>query len=260
MGSVRVYIVLPDLSESKAEALCSLAGRWRPVDVLVSYTVLRWKPAVMPRLRRLKSEGCIGRVMIDSGAYHIMRLGEQVDPAGYAEYLGKHRGLADTVVAPDIPGSPGETLERTLEFMRHYQGSFIPVLQGGGISDYRACLEDMIDYGILERAPRLPDGRALIGIGGLDGAKKRVGFVSSLLESLPREGYAYHVFGVGVRVLRGLRRRGLLGNVYSVDSSGWLSEIMWRRRTVYRAETPVEANMHAIHGYLLKAEAAVAEA
>ncbi|MCE4628260.1 MAG: queuine tRNA-ribosyltransferase family protein [Desulfurococcales archaeon] len=254
--SVELFLVLPDLGGSKVEALRSLCVEGVRASVLVSYTVLRWKPGMMPRLSSLRGEGCLGRVMLDSGAYHLMRLGERVDPGEYAEFARSAKELWDIVVAPDAPGKPGETLERTLEFASSYSGSFMPVLQGEDEEGYARLLRSFEREGLTDRAPRASEGRPVIGIGGLDGERKRVGYVSRLLKRLPEE-YSYHLFGVGIRVLRGLRRRGLLGRVYSVDSSGWLAEIWFRRRTVYGASGVVEANLAAMRAYIGKAQAAV---
>ena len=131
----------------------------------------------------------------------------------------------------------------------------MPVLQGEDEEGYSRLLRSFEAEGIIDRAPRAPDGRPIVGVGGLDGDRKRVGYVSRLLRRLPSD-YSYHLFGVGVRVIRGLRRRGLLDRVYSVDSSGWLAEIWFRRRTVYGASGVVEANLAAMRAYIGKAQAA----
>lgn len=252
---VELFLVLPDLGGSKVEALRGLCAEGVRASVLVSYTVLRWKPSMLPRLASLRVEGCLGRVMLDSGAYHLMRLGESVDPGEYAGFARSARELWDIVVAPDVPGRPGETLERTLEFASVYAGRFMPVLQGEDEEGYSRLLRSFEAEGLIDRAPRAPDGRPIVGVGGLDGDRKRVGYVSRLLRRLPSD-YSYHLFGVGVRVIRGLRRRGLLDRVYSVDSSGWLAEIWFRRRTVYGASGVVEANLAAMRAYIGKAQAA----
>ncbi|MEB3860645.1 MAG: hypothetical protein GSR84_00310, partial [Desulfurococcales archaeon] len=87
-------------------------------------------------------------------------------------------------------------------------------------------------------------------------------YIAALVREAERE-YPWarlHLFGAGARILAGLARRGLLGQVYSVDSSGWLAEIMWRRRTVHNADTPLEANARAIEAYIEKVRQAVEEA
>ena len=260
MRYVKVLLVLPDLGKSKAVAIRSLAARGKRVDILVSYTILRWKPGMVGRLLSLRESGSVGLTMLDSGAYHAARVGASVDPLEYAEFASGLDGLWDLIVAPDMPGDPGLTLSRTRLFASIFPGPFVPVLQGGSVGDYLSSLEAHIMEGLLDRAPRLPDGRRLVGIGGLDGDKRRISFVAELLEKLPGEELAYHLFGAGLRILKGLRRRGLLWKVYSVDSTGWLAEIMYRRRTVYKASTTLEANTAAIAGYLEKAEKAVGAA
>jgi hypothetical protein len=71
---VRVYIVLPDLGDAKYYAIRRLGEEGVYVNVLVSYTILKWKPSTIVRLIELKDEGYLGSVMLDSGAYHMMRL------------------------------------------------------------------------------------------------------------------------------------------------------------------------------------------
>ena len=164
-------------------------------------------------------------------------------------------GLAGYVVAPDVPGAPGETLRRTLEFSWLYPGEFVPVAQPPrGAPDPRAHageLQRLAGEGLLDRAPRVPGGR-LVGLGGLDGARRRAGYVTGLLEAVEELGLGVrvHLFGAGARLLRSIARRGLTRLVHSVDTSGWLAEIMFRRRSVYAAHTTIEANVAAIEGYL----------
>jgi hypothetical protein len=208
-------------------------------------------------LRSLLRERVIEEIMLDSGAYHLARLGEEVDVIEYSSFV-YGEPIWNYVVAPDVPGDPDLTLERTLLFAQFFDDNFIPVLQGERADDYPLFLERLDSLGLIERAPRVLGGLPLIGIGGLDGPKKRVGFVSRIVELLSDYSVALHIFGVGSRVLRGLSRRGLLENVYSVDSSGWLAEIQWRRRTVYGARNTIEANALAIHGYLDRVERAIA--
>ncbi|MEB3789835.1 MAG: hypothetical protein GSR72_08105 [Desulfurococcales archaeon] len=254
--SVRLFIVLPDVSEAKSEALAKLGANGSRPDVLISYTIVKWKPISLERLRALRRRKVLGYVMLDSGAYHLMKIGEEVDVEAYTRVIEENRDLWDFVVAPDVPGDPRATLERTLWFMESYSGEFLPVLQGNSPRDYVLFLEELASYGVTDRAYTV-DGKPVIGVGGLDGYKKRVSFVAEVVRMLARYNVLLHIFGVGIRVLKGLRRRGLLKNVFSVDSSGWLAEIQWRRRTIYGAVTPVEANMHAIRGYLGRAEGLV---
>ncbi len=256
-----MFIVLPDLGETKYRALARLGSAGMPVDVLISYTTLKWKPSAYRRIQELRRRGLVRGVMLDSGAYHIMRLGEEVDLEDYSRIASE--GPWTFVVAPDVPGDPPATLERTARFSVIYEGRFVPVIQGGQMEEYAENMRALWSLGLLDRAPVAGDGRPLVGIGGLDGRKKRTNFVSSLISTLAREARelgldpTFHLFGIGVRVLKGLARRGLLRYIYSVDSSGWLAEIQWRRRTVYNANTPLEANLKAIEAYIAKAEAAV---
>jgi len=257
---VRVFLVLPDVSVAKVRALCGAAGRLGgPLDVLVSYSTLLWKPVALGRLRRVVGGGCVSPVLLDSGAYHLATRGLQVDVEGYASLARRLsvEGVAGLVVAPDVPGDPGATLERSLSFSRVYPGSFVPVLQppGGGPVDpvlHAAQLLRLEEAGLLDRAPRLPGGRVLVGVGGLDGARRRAPYVAGLVRILAEDyGYAaLHLFGAGARLLRSLARRGLLDAVYSVDTGAWQAEIRYRRRTELGAEGVVEANTLAIERYL----------
>jgi hypothetical protein len=247
---VRAFLVLPDLSARKAEALCKAGA----IDVLVSYTIARWKPSILERLDALKGKGCLRGVMLDSGAYHRLK-GFQVDPRDYARLALEHRSLWDLLVAPDSIGDPQGSLERTLEFAGLYPREFVPVAQPppGSLDPRRHALEAerLAVRGLLERAPKIPGGR-LLGVGGLDGARRRVSYIARLVEEIEGLGLGVrlHLFGVGARILRGLASRGLHTIIYSIDSTGWLAEIMFRRRTVYNAEDVVEANARAIRGYL----------
>ncbi len=241
--------MLPDVSETKARALEALSGSGLGVRVLVSYTTLTWKPGGLSRLRGLVEGGVVAGVMLDSGAYHAMALGVRVDVGEYAR-LALAAGVPwELVAAPDIPGDPGATLARTREFMEAYPREFLPVLQGQSVEGYLGSLNDLERIGAVERAPRLPRGVRLLGIGGLDGERSRAGFIARLLEALP-EGYMFHLFGVGARTLRALSRRGLLWRVYSIDSGGWLAEIRYRRRTIHRARGTLEANIAAMRSYI----------
>ena len=266
---VRVFLVLPDLSGAKAAALRAASRLVGPVDVLVSASTLAWKPGVEARLASLRLEpGVLGLVMLDSGAYHHARGAARVGVEWYAGLAARLAtgGLADLVVAPDVPGDPEETLRRTLEFAPAYPGQFVPVAQPPrGPPDpagHARQLDSLARHGLLERAPRLPGGRVLVGLGGLDGPRRRTAYLAGLLGVVEGEwpGVALHLFGAGARHLRALARRGLLHMIYSVDSTGWLAEIRYRRRTVYNAASVEEANASAIIGYLGRARAATGEA
>ena len=259
---VRVFLVMPDLSEAKAEALKLAARRGVRVDILVSATILAWKPSVEARLAVLREESSIGSVMLDSGAYHHARGDAEVGVTWYAGLAARlaGEGLVDYVVAPDIPGDPRATLERTLEYAEAYPGPFIPVAQPPrGHPDpkrHAAALEELEKHGLLDRAPRDNGGARLVGIGGLDGPLRRAGYRTKLVEEIEKEwgprAVALHLFGVGARLLKSLAKRGLARIIYSIDSTAWLAEIRWRRRTVYNATTTLEANLAAITGYIAK--------
>ncbi len=265
---VRVYLVLPDVSKSKVRALCGASHRRGAVlDVLVSYSTLLWKPVAAERLSLLVSRGCVSPAMIDSGAYHLATRGLEVDVASYAATARRlvADGVAGFVVAPDVPGDPWATLARSLEFAEVYPGEFVPVIQPpprGGPDPvlHAAQLAELEAAGLLERAPKLPGGRVLVGVGGLDGNRRRTAYVAELVR-LVWEGYGWaglHIFGAGARLLKSLARRGLLDAVYSVDTGAWQAEIRFRRRTELGAEGVVDANVRAIVRYLERVAGALA--
>jgi hypothetical protein len=249
---------MPDVSEAKAWALCRVGG----VDVLVSYSTLTWKPVALGRLSALRAGGCVAMVMLDSGAYHHGRGALRVEVEGYAGLAEAYGWLFDLVVAADVPGDPGATLERSLRFAELYSGPFIPVAQpppGEPSPEAHAgSLEELEASGLLSRAPR-PRGRPLAGIGGLDGPRRRARYLAALVSRIAESwSLDLHLFGVGARLLASLARRRLLHHVYSVDTGAWQAEIRWRRRTVYKADGPLEANEAAIRGYLERVAAALA--
>lgn len=264
---VRVFLVLPDVSEVKVAALCGVAGLLGGgVDVLVSYTTLLWKPSTVSRLARLVAEGCVRPVLLDSGAYHLATRGFMVSIEGYAAMARRlsSAGVAGLVVAPDVPGDSMATLARSLEFAFAYGGPFMPVLQPprGSPPDplaHARAFEALEAAGLLELAPRLPGGKVLVGVGGLDGARRRTSYVASLIDAIDKlYGYAaLHIFGAGARLLRSLARRGLLSAVYSVDTGAWQAEIRYRRRSGLGAETTLEANKLAIARYLERVRRAI---
>ncbi len=235
--------------------------------MLVSATIVAWKPSVEARLAALRAESTVGSVVLDSGAYHHARGDAEVGVDWYARLAARlnRAGLVDYVVAPDVPGDPRATLERTREFSQAYPGPFIPVAQPPqGKLDPRAhagSLDELARHSLLDRAPMVEGGRSLVGIGGLDGPLRRASYLASLVEEVERKwgsrSVALHLFGVGARLLKSLARRGLTGIVYSVDSTAWLAEIRWRRRTVYNASTTIEANLAAITGYIAKITASL---
>lgn len=236
-----VFIVLPDLADSKVEALCELSG----VNVLVSYSIFIMKPSALGRLRQLRE--CTRLLMLDSGAYHHAKGEVYVDVKVYARFAERYGGLFDYIVAPDVPGEPQATLERTVRFMQYYKGSFVPVLQ----PPYLRSFIMLAEAGALERAP-MPGYFLLVGLGGLLGRK--LGSIERLREVLgeaERLGLdiRFHVFGAGARLLRSLAKRGLINSIYSIDSGAWLAEIMYRRREL-GARGEAEVNAAAIRRYL----------
>ena len=254
---LKVYLVFPDLGGAKAEALCRLARGGLLVDVLVSYSIFLFKPVTRRHLERLRAGSCLGSVMLDSGAYHVAFRGLSLDPENYAVGASSLRGHVDLVVGPDVPRRPRESLERLRRFSASYPDSFLPTLQSESLDPegYIESLEALESSGLLARAPRVDGGRPLLGVGGLVGAPVRA--VARVVEAISDScDCLLHLFGANVRMVRGLARRGLLDRVYSIDTSGWLSEIRWRRRTLYRARSTLEANVKAIQGYIEKVRVA----
>jgi len=237
---VKVYLVMPDLSWAKVEALARLSHE-RPVSILVSYSTFKLKPVTLERLRELRRRAYSLEVMLDSGAYHMARLGLEISVASYAEFAFKHLNLFDIVVAPDVPGDCGATLERTLEFKRLYRGPLLPVAQGRTVNEYLSC------YMRLEEA-ELVDGA--LGVGGLDGDRRRVGFLESLLAELCTGTVKLHLFGIGARLYKTLALR--YGScVVSIDTGAWQAEIRYRRTTELKTDGDiVELEYRAMKRYL----------
>lgn len=240
---VEVFIVLPDLADSKINAICRLE---EPVNVLVSYATFLMKPSNTSRIERLRK--CVeGKIMLDSGAYHFARKSLYVDVKAYAKFAKRYDGVFDFVVASDVPGDWQGTLERTLRFAELYEGDFIPVLQHIHLKMFWVFLE----AGIVARAPRA-NGSYLLGVGGLDGERRRVNYVADVVFALRRNArylgfpVKLHVFGAGARLLRSLAKRGLLDVVYSVDTGAWQAEIRYRRRSELGADGVGEAELNAI--------------
>jgi len=236
---VKVYLVMPDLSRAKVEALARLSLE-RPVSILVSYSTFLLKPATLERVRELRGRAYSLEVMLDSGAYHMARLGLEVGVADYAGFASRHRGLFDVVVAPDVPGDCGATLRRTLEFGRLYGGPFLPVVQGRSLDEYALCRVMLWEAGLAGE---------VLGVGGLDGERRRPGFLGSLLGRLCG-GARLHLFGVGARVFKALAPK--YGDcVESVDTGAWQAEIRYRRRTELGADgDTAELEYRAMKRYL----------
>ncbi len=247
----KVFLVFPDLGGAKAEALCMLKRRGVNVNVLISYATLRYKPTTFGKLVKLKQNNCLGEIMLDSAAYHVAFRGLKLSPEEYAEQAKKLSEIVDIIVGPDIPRNPEQTLERLLKFSEIYGEQFIPTIQSKGPSrEYVESLRLLEKHGIIKHAPYI-NGKPLIGVGGLVG--KKVKEVAEIVKTISLNCKCYlHLFGVNLRAIRGLARRSLLEHIYSIDTSGWLSEIKWRRRTTYSAKSTLEANYLAIMGYIEK--------
>jgi hypothetical protein len=238
---VKVYLVMPDLSRAKLEAIVRLSGEL-PLSILVSYSTFKLKPATLDRLRELRSRAEV-EVMLDSGAYHMRRLGLDVRVEDYASFVQSNPRLFDVIVAPDVPHDCGSTLFRSFRFSKLLGNppDVMMVLQGVTLNDYIKCY----------RLHRLAFGELhYVGVGGLDGARRRVGFLSELLGNLCNMGLELHLFGIGARLARLLATRGY-NCVKSTDTMAWLHEIKFRRRDELGVDgNLVELNYRAMRRYL----------
>jgi hypothetical protein len=232
----KVYLVMPDLSRPKLEALVLLSREVGGLGILVSYSTLKLKPKTLDRLRELRGRADVS-VVLDSGAYHVARLGLSLDVREYAELASRNDNLFDIVVAPDVPGDPGLTVVRTIKFSRLYAGEFMPVVQGRSVEEYVRCYRELSHLG-LARYHRL-------GVGGLERFKKEPDLLGELVSKLCFK--PLHLFGVGSRVLR--LAASYDGCIRSVDSTAWLHEIRYRRRALGDGD-PVRLNYNAIKAYL----------
>ena len=233
---VEVYLVMADLSRAKVEALARLS-RELPVSILVSYSTFKLKPVTLSRVRELRARAGV-KVMLDSGAYHMARLGLGVRVVEYARFAERHQRLFDVVVAPDVPGNAKATVERTMEFSKFYNGWFLPVLQGVRVEDYLWCARELRD---------LIEGYA--GVGGLDRGKRRAEWLEKLLGALCR-GLELHLFGLGARLTKVLVSR-FRGCVRSVDTGAWQAEVTFRRWSELKTDGDmVELEYKAMKRYL----------
>jgi hypothetical protein len=238
--SVEVYLVMPDLSRAKVEALVRLS-RELPVFILISYSTFKLKPVTLERLAELRRRAYVG-VMLDSGAYHMARLGLHVDVSEYASFASRYDDLFDIVVAPDIPGDARATINRTVAFAKTYGGEMLPVVQGGSMEEYVWSYLELKKLGLV-------DGYA--GVGGLDGVKRRKDWLKKLLSKLCYHSVRLHLFGVGARLSRSLATYSYC--IKSLDSGAWQAEIRYRRRSQLRVdEDTVEANYRAMKKYLYR--------
>ena len=245
---VEVYLVMPDLSRSKVEALVRLSGELR-VSILVSYSTFKLKPATLRGLEELRGRAEVN-VMLDSGAYHVARLGLNVSVEEYARFAERHQRLFNIVVAPDVPGDAEATVERTREFSRVYRGWFLPVLQGTRLEEYLWCARELRE---------IVSGGGYVGVGGLDGSKRRVEWLGKLLSKLCGS-VELHLFGLGARLTKTLTAR-YGGCVKSVDTGAWSSEIAYRRRSTLGAGGDiVELEYKAMKSYLERFSSARARA
>jgi len=237
---------MPDLSRAKVEALARLS-RERHVPILVSYSTFMLKPVTLERLRELRGRAYSLEVMLDSGAYHMARLGLDVSVAGYASFASKHLNLFDLVVAPDAPGDCGSTLRRTIEFERLHRGPLLPVVQGRTVEEYVYCYTRLEEAGLVGGA---------LGVGGLDGERRTLRFLEGLLGRLCGGRARLHLFGVGARLYKALAPR-YGGCVASIDTGAWQAEIRYRRRTELGADGGLEElEYRAMKRYLERFEAA----
>jgi len=237
---VKVYLVMPDLSRAKVEALIRLSQE-QLVSILLSYSTFVMKPATLDRLRELRKRASQLEVMLDSGAYHMARLGLEISVASYANFASKHLNLFDVIVAPDVPGDCRVTLERTLEFRELYEGPLLPVVQGRTVNEYVSCYTRLEEAGLVDEA---------LGIGGLDGERRKPGFLGGLLAQLCTNGTKLHLFGVGARLYKALAGR-YSDCVASVDTGAWQAEIRYRRTTELKADgSMAELEYRAMKRYL----------
>jgi hypothetical protein len=234
----KVYLVLPDLSRPKLEAIAMLSKELSNLGLLVSFYTLKTKPKTLDRLRELRGRADVS-VMLDSGAYHMARLGLSLDVREYAGLASRRGDLFDIVVAPDVPGDPELTVVRTIKFSRLYAGDFMPVVQGRSVEEYIGCYRELRSLG-LARYHRL-------GVGGLERFKREPALLGELVSKLCFK--PLHLFGVGSRMLRLMSAYD--GCIRSVDSVAWLHEIRYRRRILGDGD-PVRLNYNAIKTYIYR--------
>ncbi len=232
---VEVYLVMPDLSRAKVEALTRLS-RELSVSILISYSTLKLKPITLERLLELRKHSNV-KVMLDSGAYHLAKLGLRIRVYEYATFASRYFKLFDVVVAPDIPGDVKATVERTIEFSKVYGGDFLPVLQGGCLEEYLWSARELEE---------VLDGYA--GVGGLDDFKRRKRWLETLLSILCGK-LKLHIFGLGARLTKGLNSK-FDGCIRSVDTGAWQAEIRFRRNELGVNGDIVELEYKAMKKYL----------
>jgi hypothetical protein len=237
---VEIYLVMPDLSRAKVEALKKLS-RERAVSILVSYTTFKFKPSTLERLEELRKHANV-KVMLDSGAYHMAKLKLNIDIRDYAHFASRHVKLFDIIVAPDRPGDARATISRTREFYKAYGNPILAVIQGSEVSEYIWCYRELINLGFID---------GYLGIGGLDGPKRSKKWLSKLLSKLCVDNVKLHLFGAGARLAKTLTA-SYSWCIGSLDSGAWQAEIRYRRRQLGIDGDVVEANYKAMKRYLLR--------
>lgn len=235
---------MPDLSRTRQETLKKFAKGGTKIDILVSYSIIIEKPSIMERIKNLRK--FCGEVMLDSGAYHILtgfrdkRWFESII-LKYANFVNQNRQYFDYVVAPDIPGDSKATIKNTIIFSSKVE-NFVPVLQGNSKEEYLGCFRQLENLGFIS-------GDQPLGIGNMASFRdSSTDKLERVLSTLDKKGIKkIHLFGANLKIIK------KLGNyLWSCDISSWQREIAFRRRTVHRARTLVDANYKAILTYLRK--------
>jgi hypothetical protein len=239
---VEIFFALPDLSETRYKAIQKLAQRCN-INILISYSILLEKPSSVRRIKNFRE--IVNKIMLDSGAYHVwtgrrskswMRLMIHK----YAEFAKQNSKLLDYIVAPDIPGNLQATIKNTILFSTMVN-DFIPVLQGNSLEEYFKCFRKLRELNLLSK-------NQIVGFGNITPFKNgRILELESILRALKNEDLKIHLFGANLCLLRKLS-----AYLYSCDIASWQREIAFRRRTVHRAKSLVDANYKAILTYLQK--------
>ncbi len=245
---VKVFFSFPDLSKSKLKALRQLYTNDLMVNVLISYTTLRWKPVTLERLREAREY--VGEVMLDSGAYHVFS--GAISHREMARYLREYALLSsellegdviDYAVAPDVPGDTERTLKNTIRFLNGSPEGRISVLQGRDVDEFLGFFEELSDLDLVTDP---------LGLGNVNVFKeRRREGMKQLVEVLSEVRSSYsgrvHLFGANLKILGVREIRDLLD---MCDTASWLYDIRYRRRTVLKAKDTVEATKKAIIYFL----------
>ena len=245
---VKIFFSFPDLSKSKLKALKQLYASDLMVNVLISYTTLRWKPITLERLKEVRRY--IGEVMLDSGAYHVFS--GVISHREMARYLSEYvllssrlleRGIIDYAVAPDVPGDTERTLKNTIKFLDGNAEGKVSVLQGKDVSEFLRFFKELSNQGLITDP---------LGLGNVNAFKERGKEGMEQLIELLREVRSFHsgrvhLFGANMKILKIKEVRVLLD---MCDTASWLYDIRYRRRTVLKAKDTVEATRKAIIYFL----------